>query len=222
MTGIVATVLLLGLAFCVFVNTMVYLSVKKLENPDGLLVVRDGGAETLSTDPTLAFRAEWAAANGFAPDIRANFHGAVGGEVLEIAVWKSSYKKTFLSTYTAQGKVCCEFVTILEDDQGLTTSNMRDSLLIPPRPGSYTQAFDGLDLDRLSAEHEAALVFLHEHKGTKIVERWESTETLILDAVRQQMEYVQTIPLWQFRGIFWYLVRRYALNGKRVADRYRD
>jgi hypothetical protein len=207
------------IAFCAFINIMLVLSIKKLERADELLDVIDGGAAMLS-GPDYAARAQWAAANDFEPDMVADFHGAVGAGPIRIGVWKNAYKKTFLSTYSTPEKIICEFVTILEKDSGLTTSNTKDSVLFPSAPGVFIQAFDGMELDELSKKHEAALVHLHQGRGLTIVERWESTDVLVLDSIRRQVAYVKSILLWQFRGAYWFLIRRSRINNKTIAEQY--
>ena len=220
MTSVIWGGIALALGFCVLINLITVLSIWKLGRSEELLDVIEGGTAVLVESPDYVARARWAEDNGFEPDMLADFHGAVGAGPIVIGVWKNSYKKTFLSTYTAAGKVACEFVTVLKDDGILTTSNAMDSALMPPAPGYYLQVFDGVDLDGLFQKHEAALVHLHQHMGMSIVERWEPTQVLILESIRRQTAYIKSLFLWQLRGVYWYFIRRPRMNGKSIAQQY--
>jgi hypothetical protein len=195
-------------------------SVRKMARPDGLLEVIEDGPEILAEDTEFADRQRWAQRHGFSPDMIADFRGALGGQLIVIATWRSRALKTYLSTYTTPQKVCCEFVTILNNDAALTTTNTRDSLLIPPGPERYLQAFDGLDLDELLRRHQEGLAHLSHTRHLEAINRTETTDRLILDSLRHQMAWVQTLPFWQLRGVWWYWGRRNLLNNKTIAERY--
>lgn len=216
----IATGVLVVLGLCALINVLVIVSINKLEDAENLLVVVEGGAARLEVSPDYATRHAWAAANEFEPDMLAEFHGAVGAGPITMAVWKNSYKKTFLSSYMVADKVLCEFVTIFEKNRGLTTSNAKDSLLFPPAPGHYIQAFDGMNIDGLYQKHEEALVHLVGKKHLQIVDRWESTDKLIVESIERQVNHVKSIPMWQFRGVYWFLVRRSTMNNKTIAEQY--
>ncbi|MCF6284820.1 MAG: sulfatase-like hydrolase/transferase [Candidatus Hydrogenedentes bacterium] len=79
---------------------------------------------------------------------------------------------------------------------------------------------DGMDLDNLFQKHEAALVHLHQYKGLSIANRWKSTQTRILDPIRRQTAHVKSLPFWQFRGVYWYFIRRTRMNNKSIAQQF--
>lgn len=216
----IAIAILAPLGFCVLINILVILSINKLEDAKNLLDVIDNGAERLRVNPDYATRQAWAEENGFEPDMMAEFHGTIGTGPITMAVWKNNYKKTYLSSYTAADKILCEFVTIFERDQGLTTSNTKDSVLFPPAPGHYLQSFDGMNIDGLFQKHEEALVHLVGQKHLQITERWESTDILILESIQRQVAHVKSNPFWQFLGVYWFFVRRNRMNNKSIAEQY--
>lgn len=222
--GIAALFALMILALFVFVvrliNGSFVKSVHTMKNPDGLLTLVADGPSRLTADPDYRSRSAWAEIHGFVPDIMANFSGSEAGLVIAVGVWRNRASRTYLATYTMPTKITCEFITMLDNDSALTTTNSKDSLTMPNAPGRYIQAFDGASLDDIVLRHHEGLEWLRQTRGIAPVERTESTDTLILDAVRRQMAYVQSLPLWKHRGAWWYLVRRNRLNNKPIAGRY--
>lgn len=203
------------------INVVVILSVQKLEHPESLLEVIQNGESVLVNGADYAARAHWAEDNEFRPDLLADFHGAIGAGPITMAVWKNDYKKTFLSSYTVGGNIMSEFVTLLNNGGGLTTSNSIDSMLFPTAPGLYVQAFGGMtDLDKLFKKHEAALVHLNQKKNATIADRWETTDKLIVESIQRQIKYVKNLPFWQFRGCYWYFIRRLRMKNRSIADQH--
>ncbi len=203
------------------INVVVVLSIRKLENASELLEVIQHGESVLVNGADYATRARWAEDNDFRPDLLADFHGAVGAGPITMAVWKNDYKKTFLSSYSVNNTMVSEFVTLLDKDRGLTTSNTIDSVLFPPAPGHFVQAFGGMtDLDRLFQQHEAALIHLNQKKNVAIADRWETTDVLIVESIQRQIHHVKSLPLWQLRGCYWYFIRRHRMKNKTIAEQY--
>lgn len=203
-----------------FITYIVTASVRKMARPEGLLVVIEDGPAILAEGMEFTDRQRWAQRHGFTPDMIADFRGALGGQLIVIATWQNRALRTYLSTYNTPQKLCCEFVTILNNDAALTTTNTRDSLLLPPGPDRYIQAFNGLNLDDLLRRHQEGLAHLSHTRHLEAINRTETTDRLILESLRQQMAWVQTLPLWQLRGVWWYWGRRNLLNNKTIAERY--
>ena len=214
-----------AILFFVFVgaaiNLVVVLSVRKLENASELLEVIQNGESVLVNGADYATRARWAEDNDFRPDLLADFHGAVGAGPITMAVWKNEYKKTFLSSYVVGENIASEFVTLLNNGSGLTTSNSIDSMLFPNAPGHYVQAFGGMtDLNNLFKQHEAALIHLNQKKNVSIADRWETTDVLIVESIKRQIQHVKSLPLWQLRGCYWFFIRRHRMKNKTIAEQY--
>lgn len=203
-----------------FIDVIVVISVRKMRQPEALLELIEHGPTVLSEGLDYADHHRWAEDHGFAPDMVADFRGAIGSQIIVVGVWRSRARHTFLSSYTTPQKICCEFITTLEQDAALTTTNTRDGLLFPNAPGRYVQAFDGLDLNELLRRHEEALAHLHNTRHLDPVARSESTDRLILESIRNQMTYVSSMAFWQLRGAWWYWVRRNWLNNKSITERF--
>lgn len=222
--GIAALGALMFLALFVFVarliNRTVVKSVQTMKNPDGLLALIADGPSRLAESPEYRDWADWARDHGFAPDIMADFSGAEGGQIITVGVWRNRASKTYLATYATPMKVTSEFITMLEKDAALTTTNSKDSLTLPNAPGRYIQAFDGASLDEIVQSHHQGLEWIRQQKGLTPIERPETTDRLILDSVRRQMAYIKTLLCWKHRGAWWYLVRRARLNNKSIAERF--
>lgn len=215
---IVVVALLALLIIVRLVNNAVVQSLRLMEEADPFLDVADNGHAKLSSDPSYAWRHEWAVANGFEPDLLAASSATLDGSTILIAVWKNHYKSTSFASYAAGNSITCEFVTTLSDDGGLTTSNNKDSSLLPQRPGHITQVFDGVDLSTLYEKHETGLIHLHERKHLSIVDPHRPTAELIAESVKKQTAYIKTLPFWKYRGAWWYFVRRPRMNNRSVAD----
>lgn len=200
------------------INVILVKSIKKMDSANPLLEVDPLGKHWLSEGADYAARNAWAEANDFEPDLLGDFNGTAK---LRVAVWKNSYKKTFLSSMTAETKIVNEFVTMLSNDSELTTTNAKDAQLFPPRPGNYKQTFSGItDLGELHRKHEEALVYLVEKKGLAIAEQWKPTDQLIEEGVRKEIAYVKSLFLWQLRGTWWFFVRQNMMNNKTIAEQY--
>jgi hypothetical protein len=220
LSGVAITVAVMFGMIALFINVIMVLSVRNMAQPDGLLEVIEHGPTVLAEGLEYAERHRWATDHGFTPDLVADFRGAMGGQVIVIGVWRNFAEKTYLSTYNTPQKMCCEFITILDRDASLTTTNTRDSVLMPSGHGRFIQAFDGANLDALLRRHQEGLDHLSLTQHLEPINRSETTDLLILESLHHQTTYVQSLPLWQLRGAWWYWGRRNLLNNKSIAERY--
>lgn len=203
-----------------FFNVIFVFSVRKMAQPDGLLKAIEHGPTVLAEGLEYADRHRWAVDHGFAPDLVADFRGALGGQIIVIGVWRNLARKTYLITCKTPKKVYCELITILDRGAALTTSNTRLSVSLPSGPERFIQAFDGANLDDLLRRHQEGLAHLSHTRHFEAVNRSETTDILILDLIRHYVAYIQALPFWQLRGAWWYWGRRNLLNNKSIAERY--
>ena len=219
MLGAVAcAAVIVALFIANLVNGAVVKSLQIMDDADPFMAPVENGLAIMAEGADFAARMAWAVENGFEPNLLADVKATLDGSTLVTAVWKNAYKNTFLASYTAAGKINSEFVTTLTNECGLTTSNSMDSALFPQRPGHYTQIFDGADLSSLYEKHEAGLLFLHENKRLAIIDRQIPTVDLITDSVRRQTAFIRSLPLWQYKGAWWYFVRRPSMNNKSIQQ----
>lgn len=206
----------------VVIDTIIILTVTRFSRAEEYFQRVYAEYPQLHGSPEYGAIAAWAGANNFEPDIAADFSGGVGTGPIRMLIWRNTFRKTYLSAYEVPEKLCWSFVTTLDRDSSLETTNSKDGLLFPSAPGSFQQAFDNADLDTLYRYHEEGLLFLHDRKGLSIVDRQRPTEELVLESMHRQVDHVKGILLWQFRGPYWYFIRRNAVSNKSVEKRYPD
>lgn len=157
----------------------------------------------------------WAEAQGF------RYVGSYRTTISDIenvfAVWRHESRPTYLVRYHAAEQVFFDFVTLFQGQYGLTTSSTKDSQLSPRPCGEYQQSFDAA-LDVLLTMHADAEHFLIQEGRLK--EQWVERPIvdLINESVMRQAHYVQQLPFWQFRGAWWYFVRRRVMHNKGVQE----
>ena len=168
----------------------------------------------------LAASLNWLQGNNFEANLIFNFHSIENSSPLETIVWKSNnFPELFILYYHAATKsISYEFYTVLADEKGLSTSSNRDSLSLPRAKGSYGQAFDNLGIDELYAKHQEALTRLEQNQlMNPQIELAPNTLELFISATIKHQEFIKSIPFWQYKGAYWYFVRRNALANKAIS-----
>lgn len=209
----------IAIFFVVVINGMTVLSVHKMSKPDSLYVLADG-MESVRENETFAEGFAWADAHGYVPDVLMELEGPTEAATITVGIWKNETAKTFLACYVSPEKVFFEFVTSLTKDSNLDTSNTKDGAMMPAPPGEYRQVFNNLGLDALAQKHEEGLLHLKQHLSLDSMNRAESTDVLVQQSLIRQLDYVKALPLWQLRGVYWFLGRRNLLNNKSIAQQY--
>jgi len=192
----------------------VYGSVLGMSDPDRVL--KPATRELYSREFELAKEHHtWASDQGFA---------IVGGFVFQgaakifVAAWQLNRVPTFFCLYRAAQNTNYDFVTVFPDGRSLTTASTKDAALLPRPTGAYLQAFPGRSASELWRLHEEALSFLSSAKGLVPEPTEKPFREILVDALAQQIAYVRSLPLWPFRGMFWYFVRREVLVNRSVAQ----
>jgi len=220
MSGWLYLIVLLPVAYWLLVTVVGVRSVRKMSRPENLLVpVQD--AERLNDPQGIS---DWARARGFSLDSQFDFDGLVGAGDLKLAIegWYLPAKCLFLMHYHVQDKFYYEFISGLEGEYSLTTSGSIDSVALPFPPRIFMQVFEKASLDELLQEHEKALEFFQQRFGVKPVAPDRPLRELILHALKAQMTYVQSQPLWQLRVGWWYVTRRRNLRNKSIVEQIRS
>lgn len=210
-------VLAIVLVMIGLVNKGIKDSVHKMSNPKSLFVVQD-------TIKDKGFRAVVGATSagaekhGYVWDCMFDFdfYGLMSDEPIKAAVWRNTSTNTLLTLYYAQGKSFYDFVTFYEDKIELTTSSGKDALMLPTPPNHYAQAFSGLDLTTLLTKHEQARVQLERKLSLPVRALTEDALELMTKSIHHQMEYIQTLPGWNWSGAYWYFIRRNLLINRPI------
>lgn len=157
----------------------------------------------------------WARTQGFEP---VGYYLAQLLSPTFIAAWKHRERPTYLCMYGVQHTYAYEFVTLFAGERSLTTANTPDAQLLPRPHGYYLQSFGKIPLDDLLTQHAAAEHYLMQQGRLTEEPLHEPFEHHITHAVTRQMKYVQSIPLWQLRGGYWFLFRKDRLHGKTIEE----
>ncbi|BAO42995.1 hypothetical protein [Thiolapillus brandeum] len=220
MTHWVYLIAFIPAAYWLLITVVAVLSVRKMRHPEELLTrVQDTGR---LDDPQGV--SHWARSQDFELHDQFDFDGLIGGGGLKMAVecWYLAERNLFLMHYHLRNHSYSEFVTGLEGEHSLTTSNSVNSLSLPFPPGIFIQAFDGASLDRLRQEHEKTLAFFHAHFGVDPVAPDQPVRDLIIRSIKAQMSYIRSLPLWQLRVAWWHLSRRRSLRNQSVIQQIQE
>jgi hypothetical protein len=137
-----------------------------------------------------------------------------------IAAWRQPDAPRWFCIYTHSGADYYDFVTRFDGDRGLTTSGSKDAHTLPFPEGKWVQSLHEADHELLWDMHEEAERFLAERHGTRLAVVEDDFPTVVIAAVHDQMKYVKSHPLWQVRGVWWYLTRG-SKSGRTVAEQER-
>ncbi len=203
-------------AYWLFVTVIAILSVRKMTRVEALLQPVDEPQRL--KDPWGV--SAWARDHDFTLDNQFDFDGLVGAGGVKLALegWYSPSRKLFLMHYQALDKSYYEFISGLQGGYSLASSYSADSLSLPFPPKVFIQTFEGASLDELLAAHEKTLAYLKQRFGADRMAPDRPLRTLIVAAVSAQMDYIQSLPLWQLRAAWWHLVRRHRLKNRSVID----
>jgi len=200
-------------AIFLVVSLVTYIQVRSISNPRIKPFVAKKGRHDQRIEATLAAR-EWAQQNEFI---------FVGYYLFQtnvfIAAWQRQDRPTFFCYYLVQHKTLSDMVTIFDDEIGLTTGSRADTHFFPRSDNMYMQSFSRLGFDGFWDRHVATENYLIDH-GADLVEQELDFETCIVQAVRQQMQFVRKIPLWPLRGLWWFLVRRFRWHNLTIRQQH--
>lgn len=151
---------------------------------------------------------DWAAARGFVP---------VGHYTLNlfmpsfIAAWQHEESPTFFCLYwiddNGGGKYAYDFLSNFSKDVGLTTASSKGGHMFPRSPGSCVQTFSELNLDQLWDRHAEAERYLVDNCNVEMQNLDGPFESVFIEHLRSQMQYVSSVKFWRLRAIYWFLTR---------------
>ena len=209
---VVATLVLF---FVYLINKTLVASVEKIANPAGLIkrveLIDDEGfivqAKTLAT---------WAEQHGFAHDSYLLAYTLLDGNAMQCSVWWSQQHATWALLYYFKGKHFYDFVSKLANGGIISTVSGKDGLTLPPSTKNRIQAFPQLSLDELLQKHFTAQALFNAKVGFAVQNNKTDVVQELESALAKQAEFVKTIPLWKFKGVFWYFVRRNWLVNRAI------
>lgn len=161
---------------------------------------------------------EWAEANGY-EWVGAYRLRAFANPRAVILAWQSPGTGAFFCVYLIAGQRFYDLVTGFDRDVTLTTGSSPGAMLYPMRPGSYLQAFTGLQPAGLYERHLEGEACLMDRLGVQHAALDERFDEHFARVVRAAMMYVRSIPLWPLRVPWWYATKWLRTN-KPVERQY--
>jgi hypothetical protein len=193
---------------------MTWHSVRGLAKASGKLQDADPGEHEDAYSQAAEHR-DWAKEHGFTPG---GTWVVTGKLPTFLAVWNHESDPTYFVFYVAGAHSYIDFVTRLSDDEVVTTSSSTDGLFFPMPPGFYMEAFTGTDKDTLLLKHRRSVDFLKAALTPKAPLTPVVLKDLVIEAISSQVAYIRSLPLWPFRGIYWFLFRRQSLANKSIEE----
>jgi hypothetical protein len=156
----------------------------------------------------------WAKENGFE---WVNSYKTFGSAV--VAAWEKKGEPTFLCVYClSNGTISRDFTTDFNDGGGLTTANSPDACMFPLSQGNYNQTFPNSTIEEQWNWHQHAIEHLKKNLNVDLSTDNPGFEKAFIKGVKGPVEYITSLPLWQFRAPYWFLVRRKRMSGKTVSE----
>ncbi|MBN2713515.1 MAG: hypothetical protein JXR97_13930 [Planctomycetes bacterium] len=150
-----------------------------------------------------------------------DFFGAFSYDVAKMILWKHrELDKTF--AVIKAGKIHVGYETYFDDGTYLNTSASGDTTFFPPMEGQYKESFPGASSEELFEKHEESIKFLRQTKGCNIRKMKEGEDFLerMIKDEKAQLEHVCSIPLFQFRGIYWFFVTRVVRRNVSIKEQF--
>ena len=206
--------LLLALGYFVLINLLVVLSVRKMSHPEALIKPREG--EGLPPDER--FR-QWIHQRGFQRESQFDFYGTLGSDQpLEVNAWLSPERDILVLLYCFGDKQWLDIISSFNDQYVLVSSDTPDALFLPQPPNIMLQVFVDMAPDALYQKHLEARDYLIQRFGVSPDKVDVPVTRLVADAIRHQMDYIRSLPLWYLRGAWWKLFRGRRYRNKSVIE----
>ena len=92
--------------------------------------------------------------------------------------------------------------------------------MLPQRPRQYQQSFPNVAVDEAWRRHLDAEVYVMQRFGVRLQPLRMSYEQMLLKALRMRMEFVRSIPLYPFRALFWYFIKRGRMANRSIQQQF--
>jgi hypothetical protein len=214
MNIIILIVISLLLMLVYVVNTTTVKAVKALLNPDELLEAV-GHIDEMFFSSYQLFD-DWVTAHGYQHQCFFLFR-LINGGFLQCAAWWNEEQQTWALIYCLPNKMNIDFVTQYSNEIAVTTASSKDAVLLPHRDKAYLQAFTGLSFDALYAKHLAARDVVEDIEKIHLSTTQQDLFVSLKQALKSQAELVMRLPFWQYRGVYWYFVRRHLKVNKPIS-----
>lgn len=216
--NILIVIVIIGLLGFVFlVNKAASKSIEAMSHPDDMLEVLENIEDRKFIESCDEFKS-WIDKKGCIHECDFLFHTINENEVIQCSAWWSKEVKSWTLIYFAQGKQTIDFVTIYDDNIAVTTSSNKDSILLPDPPKAYKQAFTDLTYEQLYEKHLQGRNFVEYNEKVLPQINKQDLLTEVKKSLILQSKYIMNLPMWRFKGFYWYFVRRNLKVNKPISS----
>ncbi len=192
-------------------------TVRALADPEGKIHARLRAPADPAIRQPMREVETWAEEHEYKDDLMFDFDVMDAGRLLFCRTWKNTRKCTYLVFYSGMGRHFTELVTIYDDNTSVTTTNAAEAHTLPVPPGAFVQSFPGNGLNRIHDLHGEGCRTLERRTGLEPRESAGGTADLVIRALTRQGRYIQSIPGWRWKGLWWMVTRKQRMTGKDVA-----
>jgi hypothetical protein len=192
----------------------VYFLVQRMSEPENMMHSLPGG---LSADQQqkLSMYQDWLNANDLQHLISFQFGS------IRVATYQQKNAQRFFSFYFH--KTMTVSIETYFDDTNYTcldTSTSGSVGMFPQRPDQYQQSFPNASADEAWRRHLEAETYLMEKFGLKWKALTMPYQQVLLQAMRQRMQFIRSIPFYPFRALYWYAVMRSRMANRSIQQQF--
>jgi hypothetical protein len=195
-----------------FMAGATYLQVRAMSTPEKMMRPIAGGLSSEKQQIVLDHK-EWLTSK--------NLHYITSFQFgsTQVAAFQQTATSRFFCFYFGPS-FSYDIMSIFDDTNGLTTASNTGIGMFPFEPGTYKQGFPQLGPDLLWQRHMEAEAHLINKFGFRWQPLTKTFEQMTLDAIRRQMLHVRSIPLYPFRAIYWFTVKRKQMANRTIQQQY--
>lgn len=216
----IVAVIVIGLVlfFVSIVNASCVQSVKRLLNVEELFE-QVTAIDDVKFDSMISDSRKWGAENGFEFEGFFLLHAQDSGVPIKCASWWSNVYKTYFLVYVAEeGErvlVMHDFVTQFNNSGSLTTCTDINGLFLPRPKLDLCQHVSSSEFDEIKNIHFHSVKAVCDKQGIKVGKHKGDLIQLMSSSIKQQAEYTVSLPLWKYRGAYWYFIKKHILALRR-------
>jgi len=194
------------------VSVMMYVLVRAMDSPKATL----RPIEQMPYAGVVGVLHAWAQQHGF--EWVGAFRFSTGASASSVVyVWRHREQRTYLCDYEVNGAHTEDFVSIYDQNQGLTTGSRTSMFALAYPPGMYVQCFPVAATMVRWDHHLQAEAWLMEHRSVEISTVVLPADQEIQAALRRQFAHLKTMPCWPLRTPWWLLTGHLRKSGKSVV-----
>jgi len=111
------------------------------------------------------------------------------------------------------------FVTQFDNDCSLTSSSKIDGIFLPKPENEFIQYINATDLNSFSKVHIRSVKSICDKQQIRVNTLRGRLAAKMSNSLKQQAEFIMMLRFWEYRGAYWYFIKKYCLSLRRLFDR---